>query len=312
MRLVTYRADGGDRAGFLIDGFVIDAETAARVAGLDEELIPAARSVKAMLAEIGPWLGDIADAAAGRMSAGQGLEEPPLAPPIPDPEKLLCLGLNYRLHADEFGDDAPTAPNIFAKFANSLIGPRDLIAIPSVTSEVDFEGELAVVIGRRCRHVDVEDAIGYVAGAMVFNDVTARDLQRRTTQWTAGKAIDSFAPCGPAIVSLDEVGDLQDLRLRTTLNGTVMQDASTGEMIHSVPETIAFLSRFMTLNPGDVIATGTPHGVGFRREPPVFLRACDVVQVEIDRVGALVNGVTSEDGAGRQLGVRAGCTDAEV
>lgn len=312
MRLVTYRADGENRAGFLVDGFVIDAEAAARVAVLDLELIPAARSVKAMLTEIGPWLGDVANAAAERVSAGQGLEDPPLAPPIPDPEKILCLGLNYRLHADEFGDDAPEAPNIFAKFANSLIGPRDVIGIPPVTSEVDFEGELAVVIGRRCRNVDAEDALGYVAGAMVFNDVTARDLQRRTTQWTAGKAIDSFAPCGPAIVSLDEVGDLRELRLRTTLNGTVMQDARTAEMIYSVPETIAFLSRFMTLNPGDVIATGTPHGVGFRREPPVFLGPGDVVQVEINPVGTLVNEVASEDAARRQSRARADVNSPEV
>ena len=130
---------------------------------------------------------------------------------------------------------------------------------------------------------------------MVFNDVTARDLQRRTSQWTAGKAIDTFAPCGPAVVSSDEVGELENLRLRTTLNGALMQDASISEMIHSVPETIAFLSRVMTLKPGDVIATGTPHGVGFRRDPPVFMRPGDVVEVEIDRIGTVINRVAAEE-----------------
>jgi 2-keto-4-pentenoate hydratase/2-oxohepta-3-ene-1,7-dioic acid hydratase in catechol pathway len=294
VRLVTYRAEGVSRAAFAVNGAVVDAQVAADAAGLDPELTPAVRSVRGLLSLVGPRLPELASTAEALAAAGQGLEDPPLTAPIPDPEKILCVGLNYRLHAEEFGADAPEAPNIFAKFANSLIGPRDTIGIPSVTNEVDFEGELAVVLARSCRNVNPEDALAYVAGAMVFNDVTARDLQRRTSQWTAGKAIDTFAPCGPAIVSLDEVGELGQLQLRTTVNGTLMQDASISEMIHSVPETIAFLSRFMTLRPGDVIATGTPHGVGFRRDPPVFLRPGDVVEVEIDRLGSVINRVSAE------------------
>ncbi len=295
MRLVTHRRGEDNRAGFLLHQAVIDAETAAEVAGLHRELLCAIRSVKGLLARIGPELNDLVAAAAECEAAGRVVEDPQLAAPVPNPEKILCVGLNYRRHADEFGDAAPDAPNVFAKFANSLIGPHDTIGIPSVTAEVDFEGELAVVIGRRCRHVTADNALAYVAGCMVFNDVTARDLQRRTSQWTAGKAIDTFGPCGPAVVSLDEVGELKNLRLRTTLNGALMQDASISEMIHSVPETIAFLSRFMTLTPGDVIATGTPHGVGFRRDPPIFMRPGDVVEVEIDRIGTISNRVAAEE-----------------
>lgn len=295
MRLVTYRAEDGDRPGFLVDGVVVDAAAVSFVAEVAREVAPAMRSVKAMLTEATPWLGELANAAAESAAAGDGVDGAQLGPPVPDPGKMLCVGLNYRLHADEFGDPAPEAPNVFAKFANSLIGPRDTIRIPAVSSEVDFEGELAVVIGRPCRHVGVEDALDYVGGCMVFNDVTARDLQRRTSQWTAGKAIDTFAPCGPAVVSLDELRDLGALRLRTTLNGELMQDAHLSEMIYSVPETVAFLSNVMTLMPGDIIAMGTPHGVGFRREPPVFLQRGDVVQVEIDRLGTVVNEVMAEE-----------------
>ncbi len=297
MRLVTYRVTGGTQAGFLVDEKVVDAQVAAREIGLDPDL-PNLRSVRGMLGGLAPRLPELANAAARCASTGGlGLDDIELAPPVPDPDKILCLGLNYRLHADEFGSDVPAAPNVFAKFRNSLIGPRDTIDIPPVMAEVDFEGELAVVIGRRSRNVAAEDALDCLAGCMVFNDVTARDLQRATSQWTAGKAIDSFAPCGPALVSMDEVGDIGSLRLRTTVNGSVMQEASASEMIFSVPETVAFLSRFMTLEPGDVIATGTPQGVGFRREPPVFLQPGDVVEVEISRLGTLVNGV-SADGVG--------------
>lgn len=295
MRLVTYRSDGGYRAGFLVEGIVVDGEAAAGIAGLDEELRAAARSVRSMLTDVDGRFGDLAATAAELAQAGNGLEGAELAAPVPDPGKILCLGLNYRLHADEFGDAPPEVPNVFAKFANSLIGPSDTIRIPPAAREVDFEGELAVVIGRRCRNVTAEDALAHVAGCMAFNDVSARDLQLRTSQWTAGKAIDTFAPCGPSLVSLDELGELGALRLRTTLNGEIMQDASISEMVHPVPETVAFLSSLMTLMPGDIIATGTPHGVGFRRDPPILMRPGDVIQVEIGVIGCLVNDVAAEE-----------------
>lgn len=293
MRLVSYRTNGGVRPGFLVDGTVVDAELAAGSMGLDTDL-PGLRSVRGLLGELGPQLPELAETAARCAAAGRGLDDVELSAPVPNPQKILCLGLNYRLHADEFGSEAPAAPNVFAKFRNSLIGPRDTIDIPPVTSEVDFEGELAVVIGRRCRNVAAEDALDQIAGCMVFNDVTARDLQRTTSQWTAGKAVDTFAPCGPSLVSMDEVGEIGSLRLRTTVNGRVMQEALASEMIYSVPETVAFLTRFMTLEPGDVIATGTPHGVGFRRQPPVFLQSGDVVEVEISRLGAVLNSVSAD------------------
>jgi 2-keto-4-pentenoate hydratase/2-oxohepta-3-ene-1,7-dioic acid hydratase in catechol pathway len=217
-----------------------------------------------------------------------------LGPPVPDPEKILCLGLNYRDHAEEVGAKAPPAPIVFAKFANSLIGQGQPIVRPAISDEIDYEAELAVVIGRRCRSVSEAQALDYVAGGMPFNDVSARDLQMRTSQWTAGKAIDTFAPTGPALVLGTEIDDLQSLRIEARVNGDPLQSGTTADMIFSIAETIAFLSQFMTLEPGDIIATGTPAGVGFTREPPVRLRAGDRVEVEVEGLGVLSNPVIDE------------------
>jgi 2-keto-4-pentenoate hydratase/2-oxohepta-3-ene-1,7-dioic acid hydratase in catechol pathway len=179
----------------------------------------------------------------------------------------------------------------FAKFPNSLAGPHADIVPPATTEKVDYEAELAVVIGRRGRNIAEAHALAHVAGAMAFNDVSARDLQLANNLWTGGKAVDTFAPCGPALVSLEEIGDLQDLGVRTRVNGEVLQDGSTASMIFGVAATIAFLSQIMTLEPGDIVATGTPAGVGQSRTPPRFLQAEDVVEVEIDGLGTLRNRV---------------------
>lgn len=212
-----------------------------------------------------------------------------LGPPIPDPQKIICLGLNYRDHAEEAGLTPPAAPMFFAKFANSLVGPADAIVPPVTTEQVDYEAELAVVIGKRARSISAEHALEHVAGVMAFNDVSARDLQMANNLWTGGKAIDTFAPCGPALVTLEEVEDIQALPVRTRVNGETVQDGNTAAMIFSVAETIAFLSQIMTLEPGDIIATGTPAGVGNSRTPKLFLHAGDVVEVEIEGVGTLRN-----------------------
>jgi len=185
----------------------------------------------------------------------------------------------------------PTVPLFFAKFRNSLIGPHDSIVLPAPRDQVDYEAELAVVIRRRCWDVAVEQALSYVAGAMAFNDVSARDLQFQASQWTMGKAIDTFAPCGPALVLLDELSDLQALGIRARVNGQTLQDANTSLMVFGVAEAVAFLSRVMTLEPGDIIATGTPAGVGMARDPQVWLRDGDVVEIEIDEIGTLRNPV---------------------
>ena len=188
---------------------------------------------------------------------------------------------------------APPVPIVFAKFRNSLAGPADPIVLPEASEAVDYEAELAVVIGRRCRGVDVDDALDHVAGAMAFNDVSARDLQMQTGQWTMGKAIDTFAPCGPALVFMDEIDDLQALEVETRVNGETVQSGTTASMIFPVAELIAFISRVMTLEPGDIIATGTPAGVGMARTPQLFIAPDDLVEVEIENLGLLANPVVA-------------------
>jgi acylpyruvate hydrolase len=216
-----------------------------------------------------------------------------LLPPVPDPQKIICLGLNYRDHAAEAGQDPPANPLWFGKFANSLIADGDAIVLPAAHPDyVDYEAELAVVIGRSAHQVSADHALDHVAGAMPFNDVSARDLQLQNPLWTSGKAIDTFAPCGPALVLMDEVGDLQALGLRTRINGEVVQEGNTSEMIFGIAETIAWLSRTMTLLPGDIIATGTPAGIGGPKG--LFLRDGDSVSVEVDGLGAVTNPVCSE------------------
>jgi acylpyruvate hydrolase len=268
MRLVTYQLNGLARSGIVIDGDVFDTGFETTREALE------------------------ADAIKPRAFAGT-LDALVLGPPVSDPDKIVCLGLNYRDHAAESGLALPKAPMLFAKFRNSLIGPRERIVLPSRGEQFDYEAELAVVIGRRGKDIASEDALEHVAGAMVFNDVTARDVQHATSQWTAGKAIDTFAPCGPALVTLDELGDLQGLAIRARVNGVTVQDGHTSQMIFSVAETIAFLSSLMTLEVGDIIATGTPAGVGISRSPQVLLHDADVVEIEIEGLGVLSNPVAA-------------------
>jgi 2-keto-4-pentenoate hydratase/2-oxohepta-3-ene-1,7-dioic acid hydratase in catechol pathway len=214
-------------------------------------------------------------------------------PPRPDPEKIICLGLNYRDHAAELGQEPPAAPLWFGKFANSLIASGAEILLPAAHPDhVDYEAELAVAIGHRADRVDAAQALSCVAGAMPFNDVSARDLQFQNPLWTSGKAVDTFAPCGPALVTLDEIGNIQDLALQTRVNGEVAQRGSTADQIFGVAETVAWLSRTITLVPGDIIATGTPAGIGAARER--FLRDGDTVEVEVEGLGTLSNPVRAE------------------
>ena len=212
--------------------------------------------------------------------------------PIARPSKIICAGVNYRDHADETGLDVPRQPVLFAKWPNSLIGPGDPIVLPSFTTQVDYEAELAVVIGRRVRDVSVDDALDAVAGVICLNDVSARDLQFADGgQWTVGKSLDTFCPIGPRVVPLDEIDDPQQLRIRCIVNGEVLQDSTTSDMIFSIAELIAFASRGIELEAGDLIATGTPPGVGFTRNPPRFLQPGDDVTVELEAVGTLTNPV---------------------
>jgi 2-keto-4-pentenoate hydratase/2-oxohepta-3-ene-1,7-dioic acid hydratase in catechol pathway len=211
-------------------------------------------------------------------------------PPVTRPGKIIAVGRNYHEHAAEEGQVAPADPVVFAKFPNSLVGDRaDIVWRAADTRQVDYEAELAVVIGRQARDVPASRAFDHVLGYTCLNDVSARDLQFGDGQWVRGKSLDTFCPIGPWIVTTEELRDPGTLRIRCLVNGEVVQDARTSEMVHDVPRLIAFCSRFMTLEPGDVIATGTPGGVGVFRQPPRFLADGDEVVVEIDGIGRLVN-----------------------
>jgi 2-keto-4-pentenoate hydratase/2-oxohepta-3-ene-1,7-dioic acid hydratase in catechol pathway len=209
------------------------------------------------------------------------------------PGKIICIGLNYADHAAEAGLPIPDEPICFAKWPTALIGDGEPIRLPSITSEIDYEAELAVVIGRTATDVAEADALDHVAGFACFNDVSARDLQRRDGQWSRSKSFDTFAPMGP-VVPIDSVGDPQTLAIRCEINGEVLQSGTTADMIFPVARLIAFLSQSATLRPGDVIATGTPAGIGLAKRPPRFLRPGDVVSVEIERIGRLTNPVAGD------------------
>jgi len=211
--------------------------------------------------------------------------------PLFRPRNVLCIGLNYKDHAAEGGVPLPEKPVMFAKLTSCITGPGAAIVLPPDTQEVDFEAELAVVIGGRCRRVPASEALNYVAGYTCLNDVSARDFQRGDGQWVRAKSQDTFGPMGPYLVTSEDIPNPQALTIQCSVNGTLLQDSNTDKMIFSVRELIAFLSRGITLEPGDVISTGTPHGVGFARKPPIFLKPGDEVTVEIQGLGKLSNPV---------------------
>lgn len=300
MRLVTYESNGAWHSGIFVEGWVVNASAAAGHAQRSGGPAPDQLSNKDII-QLSPE-GQATLVRAARALAEQDptppavvrVEDAFLGPPIPDPDKIICLGLNYRTHAEEIGFSIPTVPILFAKFRNSLTGPAGKVVLPEMSKEVDYEGELAVVIGDRCKNVSAENALAYVAGYMAFLDVSARDLQFRSGQWLSGKALDTFAPCGPALV-VGEIGDPQALEIVTRVNGQTLQQGNTRDMIFAVSDTVSYLSQLMTLEPGDIIATGTPEGVGFKRNPPIFLHAGDIVEVEIEGIGTLRNPVTGPE-----------------
>ena len=212
--------------------------------------------------------------------------------PIAVPGKIVCVGLNYRDHAAESGMALPERPLLFSKWPNTLVGPGDPIVLPAISNEVDYEAELGVVIGRRASRVSQADALSYVGGYVCANDVSARVVQFLDGQWARGKSLDTFCPVGP-LVPASEVPDPQALRIRAILNGRTVQDSNTEQMVFTVAEIIAYISQAITLEPGDLILTGTPPGVGFARKPPIFLQPGDEITIEIDGIGALTNPVHS-------------------
>ena len=218
-------------------------------------------------------------------------DEVEIVSPVPRPGKIICIGLNYRDHAEESGMAIPTSPVIFSKFSTCSIGPNEPVIIPEGSTQTDYEAELAFVIGRRAQSVKKEDALNYVFGYTNFNDVSARDFQFADGQWQRGKSCDTFAPMGEFVATTDEIPDPQNLSIKLRLNGETLQDSNTDQMIFGVAELVEFLSQFITLEPGDVVATGTPPGVGFARKPPVYLKDGDTVEVEIEGLGVLSNPV---------------------
>jgi 2-keto-4-pentenoate hydratase/2-oxohepta-3-ene-1,7-dioic acid hydratase in catechol pathway len=272
MRVVTYRSDRGDRAGLLRDDGVVDVWDA-----LDGD----GTSVRDLLAS-----GRLADAA-GLEGDAVPLADVELRPPVPDPEKILCIGLNYRAHAAEAGIEPPETPTFFGKFCNALAGPGATVPLPAASDKVDYEAEVAFVVGEQCASVEESEAAARVAGYMLFNDLSARDLQFATPQWMPGKVFDGSAPCGPALVTPDEALAVGAISFALTLNGEEMQSAATDDLIFSVPHLIAHLSRLMTLEPGDIVATGTPSGVGGGREPAVWLKPGDEIAIDSPTLGRL-------------------------
>lgn len=217
-------------------------------------------------------------------------------PVVPNPSKIICVGLNYRRHADETGASYPEVPILFNKFNNTLTGHNQEIAIPSVTEQLDYEVELAVIIGKKAKNVSEENALDYVLGYSAANDLSARDLQMKTPQWLLGKTCDDFSPIGPFLVTADEVKDPQNLSLKTTVNQEVRQQSNTSDMIFSCKEIISYISKHFTLEPGDIILTGTPEGVvlGLPEHERVYLKPGDIVTVEIEKLGALTNTFVEE------------------
>jgi acylpyruvate hydrolase len=314
MQLVTFSYRGVQRVGLLEQEGVIDVNRAytalltqrgdPRAGAMAEALVPAdmigiLAAGERALAVIRETEGSV------REHLGSGAQsdelrrdgvlftrsEVVLKAPIPRPGKLILLGLNYRDHAEETGQKIPEVPTLFAKYNNSVIGPGATILIPRATEQIDYEAEFAFVIGRRGHRIPRERALDYVAGYTIINDVSARDFQFATSQWMVGKAFDTHCPMGPSLVLKDEIPDPHALDISLSIAGEVLQRSNTRQLIFKIPETVEYLSQVMTLEPGDVISTGTPAGVGFTRKPPRWLRPGETVRVEIAGLGVLENPV---------------------
>ncbi len=297
MKIITFQVNGQTHWGALSNGRAVDLNRAHKDRGLNMELAPTALDFvragetawNAARDTIG-WLGN-----QERTGITFPLNQVRLLAPILRPGKVIGIGLNYREHAREGGAAIPPNPIIFAKFPTSVTGPYDAIHLfADVTQRVDYEAELGVVIGKPAFRVRVADALKYVFGYTAVNDVSARDLQLNAEygkQWVRGKSLDSFCPMGPSVVTSDEIPDPQTLAVRSMLDGKVLQDGNTSDMIFNVAQLVSYISQGITLEPGDVIATGTPNGVGDARKPPLYLKKGDVIEVEVGSIGKLVNPV---------------------
>ena len=283
MRLVTFKKNGHGGAGLLHANGVFPL----RGVGFDDALSFIAAGAEGRDKVMGPL-----HSASHRDLLP--LESVRLCAPLARPPKILCVGLNYRDHAKESNMEPPSVPTVFAKYATAIVGPGDPIVLPAATQKPDYEAELAVVIGRRTKHIPRSDWQDYVFGYTILNDVSGRDVQLATSQWTLGKSFDTFAPMGPHIVTADEIPDPHSLNIRLSIGGETLQSSNTRELIFGVPDLIEYISRMVTLEPGDIISTGTPAGVGLGRNPQRWLRPGDEVIIEIEKIGTLRNPVIAE------------------
>lgn len=280
MKLVSFVKDGKAGYGLVKDGGIVDL-------GKRFGKWPTLKAALAAggLAELGGAAKEAADFPLGSAE---------LLPPIPDPDKIICIGLNYRLHIAEGTQQETPEPALFTRFPDTLVGHGQAMVRPRVSEKFDYEGELAFVVGRTARHVPAEKALDYIAGYACFVDGSVRDYQRHTSQFTAGKNFWKSGSFGPWLATSDEVGDPETLTLRTRLNGQEMQLGSTSDFVHGIGKLMAYITAIVPLNPGDVVATGTPHGVGYARKPPVWMKAGDTLEVEISNVGVLTNPIVDE------------------
>lgn len=296
MRMLTYHTPDGLALGIKTESGVLDVQTAAKALELSDvtttpkafftQGLDALPGLETLLAEaeasenVGAWTFDEAALTLG--------------PSVYNPEKILCIGLNYRQHAEESGSEVPEVPVLFSKFNNALTAHGAPISVPEAASEYDYEVELAVVIGKTARYVEKNKALDYVLGYCNANDVSARDLQMRTSQWLLGKTLNGFCPIGPYLVTVDEVADPQQLNVRSWLNGEPRQNSNTADMVFTVAEIISYFSRYLPLKPGDVILTGTPEGVILGMEPKVWMKPGDEVTIEVEGLGRLTNRLIEE------------------
>ena len=300
MRLVTYSRMGVPSIGVELNGGILDIPDAASHFGRKYHV--RGQSFPATMLDLLQWpsgidvVRQIIERYEGTPEGERLMTHPTnsvtLEAPILRPGKIVALGKNYLDHVEETGSDVPEFPVIFAKFPSSVIGPDDPIVMPKVSSKIDWEIELGIVIGKSCKDVTEDQSLDYIAGYTVVNDVSARDLQMNDGQWIRGKSLDTFCPMGPCIVTQDELGDASNLKMHTKVNGVIKQNSSTSNLIYNVKQIISFLSKSFILEPGDIIATGTPSGVGFVREPPEFLKPGDQVELFIEKIGFLINSVT--------------------
>jgi 2-keto-4-pentenoate hydratase/2-oxohepta-3-ene-1,7-dioic acid hydratase in catechol pathway len=301
MRLVTYSRMGVPSIGVHLESGILDIPDAASFFGRKYHV--RGQSFPSTMLDLLSWDAgiDVVRQIVDRheqTSEGERLLTRPLSSvtleaPIPRPGKIIALGRNYLKHIRETGSQTPSFPNIFAKFPSCVIGPNDPIHIPKISKQIDWEVELGVVIGRVCKDVKETQSLDYIAGYTIINDVSARDLQQSDGQYVRSKSLDDFCPMGPCIVTRDEIGDGSGLRLSTKVNGILKQDSNTSEMRFTVPQIVSHLSQAFTLEPGDVISTGTPSGVGFVRDPPEFLKPGDEVEQYIEKIGFLRNPVVA-------------------